>query len=46
MIWEGAREDWEAATPRPWLLVVRRAVQITLGLVCGLELVLWLMVVL
>ena len=45
MIWEFGREDWEAAAPRPWLLVVRRMAAIMLGAVCGTELVLFLWLV-
>jgi hypothetical protein len=45
MIWEGAREDWEAAPPRPWL-AARRLIAMVLGLVCGVELVILLWVIL
>lgn len=46
MIWEFAREDWEAAAPRPWLLVVRGIVRGALALVCALVTVAWLYVIL
>lgn len=45
-VFYGARDDVEIAVPRPWLLVVRRIVQITLGVVCGAEFVLLLWVIL
>lgn len=42
---DGCRESWEAAAPRSWL-VVRRLVQIMLGIVCGSAFAIWLLVIL
>lgn len=41
-IFEGCRESWEAAPPRPWLLVVRDAVGLSLAMVCAVSLVIFL----
>lgn len=42
---DAGRESWEAAAPRPWLLVVRRLIAMVLGVVCGVEfaLLLWVL---
>jgi hypothetical protein len=42
---DGLRETWEAAPPRPWLLVVRRGAAIVLGIIVGAEFALFLYVV-
>lgn len=34
-VFDGCRESWEAAAPRPWLVVVRDMLGLVLAMVCA-----------
>lgn len=40
---DGLRETWEAAPPRPWVVVVRDMIGLVLAMVCAatLSLLMW-----